>query len=269
MPKFCSMWFLLVLLVVAHTLSLAKRWMQSYTFSAKTRVIYVLSFLSLSVSSSVFRNAFSCGNLSCWAWNCVCAFLHLSFINFSLHEEVHSGKFGKQQQRRQRHQQQQRKRRQKNDIKIVLIECDEIAKSEWSWNCKEHTRQCLVHFQMAYTNWQPSNDFLLKCLHVCAIDVVYILFGCQKIIYFVYGISWHWIYGRTIEPSGNSFSLCAHNTTKQLQRKCKPNQLLLFNIEQLRFSFSVNFSLYVKMCVPMNSNTSFNANDNQHQRHGK
>lgn len=58
----------------------------------------------------------------------------------------------------------------------------------------------------------------------------YLLCVCQKIIYFVDGISWHWIYGRTIEPPGNSFLLCAQT----IAMKCSTPTAAICHIELAR-----------------------------------
>lgn len=184
----------------------------------------------------------------------VCAFLHLSLINFRVHDEV----------RRKIWQTKTvpttatltstaaSSEDKKNGIKMVLIECDETAKSEWSWKILKNTLSMSNVFssfrQMAYnTNWQASSDFLLKCLHVCYWCCLCILFGCQKIIYFVYGISWHWIYGQTIEPPGNSFSLCAHQTPNNCnENAAKPTAAMPY------WTDSVYNILFVSLIPPEN-----------------
>lgn len=250
MPKFCSMWFLLLLLTHCERPQ-PKRWMQSHIFSANGQVIYVQRFLSLTLC--MFRNAFSCGNLSCWAWNCVC------FSPFVAHK-FSCARRGSPENLANKNSTNNSnidvdssiEWRQKNGIKMVLIECDETAKSEWSWKILKNTLSMSNVFssfrQMAYnTNWQPSSDFLLKCLHVCYWCCLCILFGCQKIIYFVYGISWHWIYGQTIEPPGNSFSLCAHQTPNNCnENAAKPTAAMPY------WTDSVYNILFVSLIPPEN-----------------
>lgn len=116
---------------------------------------------------------------------------------------------------------------------------------------------------------------------VCMCAALYFVFWCQKIIYFVYGISWHWIYDQTIEPPSNSFGLCAHYKyiSKHIPRQnnCNENavthQLLLCHIELiLSLVISSPPKLCVCVCVSLNSKWSManhNHNYNQHQRHGK
>lgn len=254
MPKFCSMWFLLLLLTHCERPQ-PKRWMQSHIFSANGQVIYVQRFLSLTLC--MFRNAFSCGNLSCWAWNCVC------FSPFVAHK-FSCARRGSPENLANKNSTNNSnidvdssiEWRQKNGIKMVLIECDETAKSEWSWKILKNTLSMSNVFssfrQMAYnTNWQASSDFLLKCLHVCYWCCLCILFGCQKIIYFVYGISWHWIYGQTIEPPGNSFSLCAHQTPNNCnENAAKPTAAMPYWTDSVYNILALCLSFHPKMCVP-------------------
>lgn len=102
MLKFCTMWFLLfgcwlLVTVYVYTQSQPERWMQSHIFHKWPSHLYACASHFLSLSLFLCLKMHFHAVIYHFVHEIVCTFLHLSFINFSLHDMISPGKFGEQQ----------------------------------------------------------------------------------------------------------------------------------------------------------------------------